>query len=95
MLKRSAGLLIPLFSIRTPDDLGRGEILGVSAMLDFALAMGSRVVQFLPLNETAPGEGSPYSALSVFAIDPIYISVGALEGVDLCAVAAVRAELGN
>lgn len=51
------------------------------AMIDFALAMGHRVVQLLPIDETAPGEASPYNALSVFAIDPLYISAGELDGV--------------
>lgn len=91
MLKRSAGVLIPLFSIRTEDDLGCGEILGLSPMIDFALAMGHRVVQLLPLNETAPGEASPYSALSLFAIDPIYISADPLKGVAPPAIDAARA----
>ncbi len=90
MLKRSAGVLVPLFSIRTADDLGGGEIAGLSAMMDFALAMGHRGIQLLPINETAPGEASPYSALSLFAIDPIYISVGGLEGVDPTAIDAAR-----
>jgi 4-alpha-glucanotransferase len=91
MLKRSAGILIPLFSIRTENDLGCGEILELSAMMDFALAIGHRCIQLLPLNETAPGESSPYSALSVFAIDPIYISIGALKGVAASSIDCARA----
>jgi 4-alpha-glucanotransferase len=90
MLKRSAGVLIPLFAIPTSDDLGRGEILGLSAMMDFALAMGHRVIQLLPINETSPSETSPYSALSLFAIDPLYISVAALEGIEPAALDAAR-----
>jgi 4-alpha-glucanotransferase len=95
MLPRCAGVLIPLFSIRTDDDLGRGEILGLSAMFDLALSIGHRAIQLLPFNETAPAEPSPYSALSVFAIDPIYISLGAIESVDARAIAEARASLGG
>jgi len=90
MLKRSAGVLIPLFSIRTAGDPGCGEIPALSAMMDFALAMGHRVIQLLPINETAPSEASPYSALSLFAIDPVYIAVAALEGIDAAALDAAR-----
>jgi 4-alpha-glucanotransferase len=91
MLKRSAGVLIPLFSISTDEDLGCGEIPALSAMVDLTLALGHRVIQLLPLNETAPAEASPYSALSLFAIDPIYVSAAQLDGVDPAAVEAARA----
>ncbi|HEY6395215.1 MAG TPA: 4-alpha-glucanotransferase [Candidatus Binataceae bacterium] len=80
-MKRSAGILIPLFSLNTRDDLGSGEILDLKEMIDFALAMGHRMILLLPLDERAPGERSPYSALSVFAIDPAYISALMLRGV--------------
>ncbi len=90
MFPRSAGILIPLFSLRTEDDLGRGEIMQMASMIDFALAMGHRVIQLLPIEETAPGEASPYSALSVFAIDPLYISAGELPGVGRLALRRAR-----
>jgi 4-alpha-glucanotransferase len=35
------------------------------------------VLQLLPINESAPADQSPYSALSAMAIDPQYISLGA------------------
>src|SRR5271156_6482292 len=81
MLTRSAGVLIPLFSIRTRDGLGRGEILDLAPMIDFALSMGHRVIQLLPVDETGPEDLSPYSAMSVMAIDPMYISISGLPGV--------------
>jgi 4-alpha-glucanotransferase len=80
MMQRLAGLMIPLFSLRTADDLGRGEIGGLVPMADFALATGHRMLQLLPTDETAPGETSPYSAMSVLAIDPLYISLRGLGG---------------
>ena len=39
---------------------------------------GQRVLQLLPLNEMAPGQQSPYSAISAMAIDPIFIRVPAV-----------------
>lgn len=91
---RCAGILIPLFSIRTADDFGRGEIGGLIPMAELALAMGHRLIQLLPVDENAPGETSPYSALSVFAIDPIYVSADMLSGVDTAAIAAARSGVG-
>jgi 4-alpha-glucanotransferase len=95
MLKRSAGILIPLFSIRTADDLGRGEIGGLGPMLRWALSMGHRMIQLLPIDETTPGEASPYSALSVFAIDPLYITLDGLAGIPAAALRRAHEELGG
>jgi len=95
MLTRSAGILIPLFSIRTRDDLGRGEILDLAPMIDFALSMGHRAIQLLPLDETGPDELSPYSAMSVMAIDPMYISISGLPGVGRVVQAQAREAVGK
>jgi 4-alpha-glucanotransferase len=95
MLTRSAGILIPLFSLRTRDDLGRGEILGLAPMIDFALSMGHRVIQLLPLDETGPDDLSPYSAMSVMAIDPTYISMSGLPGVGRVVLARAREAVGR
>ena len=95
MLTRSAGILIPLFSLRTRHSLGRGEILDLAPMIDFALAMGSSVIQLLPLDETGPAEQSPYSALSVNAIDPMYISIRDLSGAGRVVRARARAAVGT
>jgi len=95
MLTRSAGILIPLFSIRTRGDLGRGEILDLAPMIDFALSMGHRVIQLLPLDETGPEDLSPYSAMSVMAIDPMYISISGLPGVGRIVAARAREAVGK
>ncbi len=95
MLPRSAGILIPLFSIRTRDNLGRGEILDLAPMIDFALSMGHRVIQLLPLDETGPDDLSPYSAMSVMAIDPTYISMSGLPGVGRVVLARAREAVGR
>ncbi len=88
-----AGILIPLFSIRARDDAGIGDIAALGAMAELAAAMGNRAVLLLPLDETAPGMASPYSALSLFAIDPIYIGLDGLPGVTPQDVARVRGAL--
>src|ERR1700688_835912 len=93
MATRSAGVLIPLFSLRTRESLGRGEILDLAPMIDLALAMGCKVIQLLPLDETGAIEQSPYSALSVNAIDPMYISIRDL-GVGRVVLARARVAVG-
>jgi 4-alpha-glucanotransferase len=93
-LPRVAGVLMPLFTVRTAEDLGRGEILGLIPFFDFALTMRHRFVLLLPLGESAPGEASPYSALSVFAIDPLYISLSGVEGLAAADLDRARAAIG-
>jgi 4-alpha-glucanotransferase len=72
---RAAGVALPLFALRGADDAGTGEILDLIPFVDWLQRWGQRIVQLLPINETAPGEASPYNTLSAFAIDPSYISV--------------------
>src|SRR6516225_7671757 len=93
MIARCAGILIPLFSIRSTEDFGRGEFGALLPMGQMALAMGHRLLQFLPIDEVAPGETSPYSALSVFPLDPIYLSPSLLPGIDRRDCDAARAVL--
>jgi 4-alpha-glucanotransferase len=94
-IERIAGVMVPLFSIRTRVDAGIGDIAALAAMTDLAAAMEHRGILLLPLDETAPGEASPYSALSVFAIDPIYIGLEGLAGVGPQQVARVRDALAH
>ncbi len=90
---RRAGVMVPLFSLRTRADAGIGDIGALAAMAELAVAMGHRAILLLPIDETSPGEASPYSALSVFAIDPIYVGVDSLPGVAPAEVERVRRAL--
>jgi 4-alpha-glucanotransferase len=100
--RRRAGLLIPLFSCCSSASWGIGDIADVEPIAAWLAGAGLRILQLLPLNEMAPGQQSPYSAISAMAIDPIYISVpgvaefealggeAGLSAADLEALAAVR-----
>lgn len=93
ILERCAGILIPLFSLRTADDLGRGDLGGLVPMGELAAAMGHRLLQLLPIDETAPGQASPYSAESVLAIDPSYFAARHMVGISEESLAAARREI--
>jgi 4-alpha-glucanotransferase len=71
--RRRAGLLIPLFSCASTTSWGIGDIGDVAPVTAWLAAAGQRVLQLLPLNEMAPGQQSPYSAISAMAIDPLFI----------------------
>jgi len=73
--RRRAGVLIPLFSCPSTVSWGIGDIGDVKPVTAWLATAGQRGFQLLPLNEMAPGQRSPYSAISAMAIDPIYIRV--------------------
>ena len=77
--KPIAGLLAPLFAIRTENDLGIGDVDGLRQFVDWAADIGFKLVQLLPINETG-NDHSPYNAISSVAIDPttIHISPGSV-----------------
>ncbi len=71
--QRRAGVLVPLFSCPSTASWGIGDIGDVEPMTRWLASAGQCVLQLLPLSEMAPGQQSPYSAMSAMAIDPIYI----------------------
>jgi 4-alpha-glucanotransferase len=81
-MARQAGVLIPLFSIRTGASWGLGEIPDLAPFARWAASAGFSLVQVLPVNEASRGQNSPYAALTAFAIDPVYAAVEALEDFD-------------
>ena len=73
-LGRSAGLVLPLFSLRSTRDAGIGEIGALAPLGRWLDRAGFRALQLLPVSTLPAGEASPYSALSAMAIDPVYIT---------------------
>ena len=73
--ERRAGLLVPLFALRGERERGIGEIGDLPAFCRWLAGAGHGLLQLLPIVEMSLGERSPYSALSAFAIDPIYLSL--------------------
>src|SRR5213594_2822423 len=76
--QRRAGLLIPLFSCPTGASWGIGDIGDIGPVTRWLAAAGLGALQLLPLNEMAPGQQSPYSAISAMAIDPVFIALPAV-----------------
>src|SRR6266404_707627 len=69
-----AGILEPVFAIRTDADLGIGDTDGVRQMIDWCHRHGLNVFQTLPINEVSD-DNSPYNALSSLAIEPTTIAL--------------------
>ena len=74
---RGAGTAIPVFSLRTASDFGIGEFSDLRPLVDWAAATGQCIIQLLPINDCTRSGGwcdaSPYSPISSFALNPVYI----------------------
>jgi len=69
-----AGILEPVFAIRTEEDLGIGDTEGVRQMIDWCQRYHLNILQTLPINEISD-DNSPYNALSSLALEPTTIAV--------------------
>lgn len=75
---RVNGILIPLAAMKTAHDWGVGDFSSLTEWIDLVSVQGTKILQILPLQETAPGINCPYSALTAFATDPVYADVTAV-----------------
>jgi 4-alpha-glucanotransferase len=76
---RQAGVLVPLFSMASTRSWGIGELLDLAAFAPWLERAGLSFLQLLPLNEVPAGRQSPYAAMSAMALDPIFLSVEAMD----------------
>ena len=96
---RGAGVAIPVFSLRSTAGCGVGEFADLKAMGDWAAAAGLKMLQILPINDTTSSrtwtDSYPYSAISVFALHPLYLQLDAMSHppLDVAALAADRKRL--
>src|SRR5471032_238059 len=67
--QKIAGVLAPLFALRTETDLGVGDLEALRQFIDWAAGIGFKIVQPLPINEMG-GDHSPYNAISAVALEP-------------------------
>src|SRR6185295_18155566 len=72
--KSLAGVLEPVFAIRTENDLGVGDTEGARQMIDWCARHGLSIFQTLPINETSD-DNSPYNAISSLALEPSTIAI--------------------
>lgn len=75
------GINTPLFSLLSHQSSGIGEFLDLKPLIDWLKPLGFNVIQLLPLYDTG-NDPSPYNPISANALNPIYISLQALPGID-------------
>lgn len=84
---RTTGTVVPVSALRTEKSVGVGEFADLKELADLCGKTGLRVVQLLPVNDSG-FQSSPYSALSAFALHPLYLRIG-----DLNEAASFKPEL--
>ncbi|MEO5684361.1 MAG: 4-alpha-glucanotransferase [Chitinophagaceae bacterium] len=81
---RGTGVAIPVFSLRSKNGSGTGEFADIQLLADWARKTKFRLIQILPVNDTSStftnNDSYPYSAISAFALHPLYINLEAVAG---------------
>ena len=79
---RAAGVVVPVFSLRSQSSYGVGDFGDLRRMVDWAVATGMKVIQLLPVNDTTYAhswsDSYPYNIVSAFALHPHYMDLEAL-----------------
>lgn len=76
--RRRAGILVPLFSVYSKNSVGIGDFDDLKLLIDWCARIGYSIIQLLPMNEVG-ALLCPYDATSSFALEPMYISLTAIE----------------
>ena len=71
MLKRRAGVLVPLFSVYSKNSLGIGDLEDLKLLINWCRETGYSIIQLLPMNEIG-STFCPYDSISSFALEPMY-----------------------
>lgn len=80
--KPLAGVVLPVFSIRTEQDWGVGDFASLRKLVDWAALTGQKMIQILPVNDTSLTgtwqDSYPYNNVSVYAFHPMYADLSSL-----------------
>jgi 4-alpha-glucanotransferase len=71
------GVAVPVSALRTAKSFGIGEFSDLVLLGEWCRDAALDLIQILPVNDTGP-QSSPYSALSAFALHPVYIRLSDL-----------------
>jgi len=89
-----AGLVVPLFSLRTEGSQGIGDFGDLKEMADWVASAGMHAIQLLPIYDTTQKrtftDSYPYNAISVHALHPIYADLRRLPLADKDALASFQ-----
>lgn len=81
---KGAGVNVQLSSLKTDNSWGIGDFTDLQPLTDWSVKTGIRMIQLLPINDTIAThdkkDSYPYSAISAFALHPVFMNVEKLAG---------------
>ena len=73
---KGAGVVVPIFSLRSEGSFGVGDFGDLKLMIDWAAKTNQRFLQVLPINDTNMTgtwqDSYPYNSISIYALHPQY-----------------------
>ncbi len=82
---KAAGVVIPVFSLRSHGSQGVGDFGDLHKLVDWAALTGMRVIQLLPIYDTTQTgtwtDCYPYNAISIYALHPLYVDLRQLPAI--------------
>lgn len=84
LAQRHAGVTVPVSALRSHQSCGIGEFSDLKILADWCAATGQNCIALLPVSDTGSNP-SPYSAVSAFALHPVYLRIGEIPGSEIFA----------
>lgn len=83
--KRVAGVVVPVFSLRSEKSYGVGDFGDLKRLVKWAALTGMHIIQILPINDTTLThtwmDSYPYNCISIYALHPQYIDISQLNSI--------------
>lgn len=80
-----AGVVIPVFSLRSRGSQGVGDFGDLRMLVDWACRTEMRMIQLLPIYDTTQTgtwtDCYPYNAISIYALHPLYVDIRQLPAI--------------
>ncbi len=83
---KAAGVVVPVFSLRSEGSQGVGDFGDLKMMVDWASKTNMHVIQLLPIYDTTQNhtwtDSYPYNSISIYALHPMYVDIRQLNRID-------------
>ena len=83
---KGAGVVVPVFSLRSEGSFGVGDFGDLKLFVDWAAKTNQRILQVLPINDTNMTgtwqDSYPYNSISIYALHPQYTDFRQLPAID-------------
>lgn len=83
---KAAGVVVPVFSLRSEGSQGVGDFGDLKMMVDWANKTNMKMIQLLPIYDTTQShswmDSYPYNSISIYALHPMYLDLRQLNKVE-------------